>query len=265
MGNFGCCQNSAIVAEENQTEPMQNPVKPEENKEIIELEEKKQTEPKPKKKNKKKVKSKKKDRTSVSSVKIFKKDSESNQFKFDRGGFVQIKKGKVESAYTIVSALGKGSFGCVYKAMHKLSNTFRSVKVLKKENLSQELHTKLLQEVEILKSLDHPNILKIFEVFEDDSSINIITELCTGGELFDRIVAAKTFSENKAALYMYQIMSAVLACHEKNIVHRDLKPENILFITDSEDSALKVIDFGTSKKMEANTALTSLTGTVIFT
>jgi calcium-dependent protein kinase len=134
--------------------------------------------------------------------------------------------------------------------------------VLKKQGLNEETRKKLLQEVEILKSFDHPNILKVFEVYEDDHSINIITEHCTGGELFDRIVASKGFSENQAALYMHQLMSAVLACHDKGIVHRDLKPENILFISESSSSALKVIDFGTSRKLEPNDTLSSLTGTV---
>ena len=90
-----------------------------------------------------------------------------------------------------------------------------------------------------------------------------MTELCTGGELFDKIVASKGFSENKAALYLYQLMSAVLACHDKGIVHRDLKPENILFSSSAEDSPLKVIDFGTSRKLEPNSTLSSLTGTVL--
>jgi len=162
----------------------------------------------------------------------------------------------------IISALGKGSFGCVYKAQNKISDELRAVKVLQKAYLNPQQRKAIIEEVEILKSLSHPNILKIFEVFEDNISINIITELCTGGELFDRIVENKGFSENKAANYMYQLISAVRACHDKGIVHRDLKPENILFTDERETSSLKIIDFGTSIKLDGKNTLSSLTGTV---
>jgi calcium-dependent protein kinase len=188
----------------------------------------------------------------------------SASLRFHRGSFVHFTKGDIVSMYSIVGTLGKGSFGRVYKAKHKLTNDYRAVKIITKENLNASNREKLMFEVEILRSLDHPNIIKIFEVYEDDKQFSIVTELCVGGELFDRISSAKKFSENIAAGFMYQIMSSVLTCHEKGIVHRDLKPENILFISSLETSPLKVIDFGTSKKLEARSTLSSLTGTVIF-
>ncbi|OMJ74964.1 hypothetical protein SteCoe_25991 [Stentor coeruleus] len=188
----------------------------------------------------------------------------SASLRFHRGSFVHFTKGDIISMYTIVGTLGKGSFGRVYKAKHKLTNDYRAVKVITKENLNAQNREKLMFEVEILRSLDHPNILKVFEVYEDDKQFSIVTELCVGGELFDRITSAKKFSENIAAGYMYQIMSSVLTCHEKGIVHRDLKPENILFISNLETSPLKVIDFGTSKKLEARSSLSSLTGTAYY-
>ena len=168
------------------------------------------------------------------------------------------------SNYTIVGTLGKGSFGKVYKVLHRVSGDYRAVKVLDKASVSSKNKIKLLSEVEMLRSLDHPNILKVYEVYEDEKQINIVTELCLGGELFDRVLSMKKFSESLAATYMYQIMSAILTCHEKGIVHRDLKPENIMFASDSEDSPLKVIDFGTSKKLEEKGVLTSLTGTAYY-
>lgn len=185
--------------------------------------------------------------------------------RFHRGSFVHFTKGDIISMYTVVGTIGKGSFGRVYKVKHKLTKDFRAVKVLSKENLNDINKEKLVFEVEVLRSLDHPNILKVFEVYEDEKQFSIVTELCIGGELFDRITSVRRFSENIAASYMYQIMSAMLTCHEKGIVHRDLKPENILFINESEDSPLKVIDFGTSRKLEARSTLSSLTGTVTAT
>lgn len=259
MGNFGCCQGKPQTIEESNSLPIQEQVDklPEIENKIIEPEPIEQQNPEP---ESKKPKKHKKNLSSVDKSNIIRRPSD--MVKISREDFVQYKKENIENSYLIISLLGKGSFGCVYKAQNKLTQALRAVKVLKKLNLDENVRTKLLYEVEILKSLNHPNILKVFEVYEDTISINIITDLCTGGELFDKIVSSKGFSENKAALYMYQIISAVKACHEKGIVHRDLKPENILFIDDSESSSLKVIDFGTSKRIEENSTLSSLTGTV---
>lgn len=180
---------------------------------------------------------------------------------FSRGNFVHYSKGDIMSNYAIIGALGKGSFGKVYKVKHKPTGDYRAVKVLSKQDVSPANRLKLFSEVEILRSLDHPNILKVFEVYEDEKEISIVTELCLGGELFERIVSLQKFSEIEAAKFMYQIMSAVLTCHEHGIVHRDLKPENIMFVSNKSDSPIKVIDFGTSRKLEGKCVLTSLTGT----
>lgn len=189
----------------------------------------------------------------------------SASIKIRRGTFVHHTKGDIISMYSIIGVLGKGSFGRVYKVKHKISGDLRAVKVLSKQNMTEAGRSKILFEVEVLRSMDHPNILTVYEVFEDEKQFCIVTELCHGGELFDKIISVKRFSEEIAATYLYQIMSAVLTCHEKEIVHRDLKPENILFTSDSPDSPLKVIDFGTSRKLEAKSTLSSLTGTVIVT
>mmetsp|Transcript_17591 Transcript_17591/g.19799 ORF Transcript_17591/g.19799 Transcript_17591/m.19799 type:complete len:134 (+) Transcript_17591:313-714(+) len=102
--------------------------------------------------------------------------------------------------------------------------------------------------MQIMKKLDHPNILRIYEVFQDQKRYYLITELCTGGELFDEIAKKAIFSEKDAAIIIEQILLAINYCHSKSIVHRDLKPENIL-IDSSNKNNIKVIDFGTSHKM----------------
>ena len=124
----------------------------------------------------------------------------------------------------------------------------------------------------ILKNLDHPNIVNLYELFEDEKFYYLITEYdnyyniryLMGGELFDRIQKAKNFCEADAAKYMKQVMSAVAYCHSKNIVHRDLKPENIIFASEDQYSTLKVIDFGTSRKFERNQNMSKRLGTVYF-
>jgi calcium-dependent protein kinase len=114
----------------------------------------------------------------------------------------------------------------------------------------------------ILKNLDHPNIVKLYDLYQDTTSYYLVTEYLSGGELFDRIKKMSYFSERKAADYIRQILMAVVYCHDQKIVHRDLKPENILFISDHPDSKLKVIDFGTSRKFESDKVMTKRLGTV---
>ena len=125
---------------------------------------------------------------------------------------------------------------------------------------------KMLSEVDILRQLvtttqDHPNIIKIVGVMETSRAYHIITELCTGGELFDRIVSRKHLSEALAASYLRQILSAVAYCHDRGIVHRDLKPENLLLENPSDEAQLKVIDFGTSCRVHPGLSFSTVTGT----
>ena len=91
---------------------------------------------------------------------------------------------------------------------------------------------KLKREVNILKNLNHPNIVQLFEVFEDDKNIFLVMELCDGQELFEEICQKidrrETYSEKDAALIIKQILSGIAYCHDKDVAHRDLKPENIL-------------------------------------
>lgn len=105
-------------------------------------------------------------------------------------------------------------------------------------------------ELTILKQLDHPNIVKVFEFYEDDDNIYIIEELCKGGELFDYIIQNKKISEKLAAKIFQQILYAVNYCHKNNIVHRDVKPENILLF-DKDNLNIKICDFGSSVYLDA--------------
>merc|ERR1719192_739582 len=87
------------------------------------------------------------------------------------------------------------------------------------------------QEIAIMKIMDHTNIIKLYEHFEDHRNIYLVMELCVGGELFDRIIEAGHFTEVQAAILMQQIVQAIYYMHENHICHRDLKPENLLFMT----------------------------------
>ena len=119
-----------------------------------------------------------------------------------------------------------------------------------------------MNEFEILKSLDHPNIVRLYEMYLDDKNFYVISEYCEGGELFNRIKKSKFLSEKIVAKIMFQILSAVIYCHSRNIVHRDLKPENILFVSNDNDDNLKLIDFGVSSNFNKTSKLKDKQGTV---
>ncbi len=123
------------------------------------------------------------------------------------------------------------------------------------------------KEINVLKNLDHPNIIKVYEFFKTDKYIYIINELCTGGELFDKIVEVKFFSETVACNIMRQLLSAVAYCHEKGVIHRDLKPENILIESSEEKDKdyfhIKIIDFGTCEILKKS-KLTEQIGTSFY-
>ena len=105
----------------------------------------------------------------------------------------------------------------------------------------------LQREIDILRGVDHPNIIKFYGTYEDDKYFHIIMEHCDGGELFDRIVD-KGFSEKQAASNFKNMISAIIHLHQNNVSHRDLKPENYLFSSKDDNAEIKLIDFGLSKK-----------------
>jgi len=120
-------------------------------------------------------------------------------------------------------------------------------------------------EIAIMKMMDHPNIIKLYETFDDFKNIYLVMELCTGGELFDRIIDAGHFTEVQAAIVMRDIIRAIFYCHEIHVCHRDLKPENFLFTSEakigSDKCLLKIIDFGLSCKFTEDQVLTTKAGT----
>ena len=147
--------------------------------------------------------------------------------------------------------IGHGHYGVVRKCMHRETNVWYAIKSIRKSKVGK---VDILQrEVALLKECDHPNIIQLVEVHEDEKYLHLITELCTGGELFDRIIEKTQsdeghFSEVDAANLIRSIMSAIAYCHDqKGIVHRDLKPENFIFSSRDEDAVIKIIDFGLSR------------------
>ena len=119
----------------------------------------------------------------------------------------------------------------------------------------------LLEETQILSKLTHPNIMQIYEVFDNKSHFYIVSEYCQGGELFDALNNIGNFSENDAAYIIKQLLSAICYCHQNHVVHRDLKPENILLDEKSNDLTIKIIDWGTAKTLNKSERLHAADGT----
>lgn len=170
----------------------------------------------------------------------------------------------VDDVYEIerLEFIGQGGLGTVRKAVHKHTQALRAVKIISPHALKFVGVKALQHEVGIMRTLDHPHIIKLYEVFQD-ACVYLIMELCTGGELFDRIVqeADKGFTESRAAEVMRQILLATKYLHTQGIVHRDLKPENFMLQDPSPEALIKVIDFGLAAKIKEGGELTARVGT----
>eukprot|EP00427_Karlodinium_veneficum_P025083 CAMPEP_0169112074 /NCGR_PEP_ID=MMETSP1015-20121227/27431_1 /TAXON_ID=342587 /ORGANISM="Karlodinium micrum, Strain CCMP2283" /LENGTH=531 /DNA_ID=CAMNT_0009174067 /DNA_START=52 /DNA_END=1647 /DNA_ORIENTATION=+ len=171
----------------------------------------------------------------------------------------------VKDHYTVdKEPLGIGAFGSVCKGKHKKTRANHAIKAISKSRTKDV--GKVKQEISIMKTLDHPNIIKLFETFEDRRNIYLVMELCFGGELFDRILKIGRFAESHVAALMQQILRAVLYMHKHDICHRDLKPENFLFLSNDSvgNDVLKLIDFGLSCKCSSSDSLKTRAGTVYY-
>ena len=174
----------------------------------------------------------------------------------------------ITTQYRFKKEIGTGSFGRVVLAEQISTGQLRAVKeITKPRTKSDPSQSKFICEVEILSKLDHPNILKVLELYETDDKYYIVTELLTGGELFDYFSKSKQLSEPVAGHIMFQILSAVRYCHANNIVHRDLKPENLLLAKPPkgiDDITIKIIDFGTSTLLSPDSSLHQRIGTAYY-
>ena len=157
------------------------------------------------------------------------------------------------SDYNIKGIIGKGTFSVVKLGEHKKTKEKVAIKIMQKNKiLSKDDLIRIEREIEILKRLDHPNVIKIHKIYDDEKKFYIIMEFCENGELFNRIVEKKYLTEDEAALFYYQLINGLEYIHKNNIVHRDLKPENLLL---SKNDLLKIIDFGLSNYTGSNVLL----------
>jgi len=168
--------------------------------------------------------------------------------------------GDFNDKYRMGKELGKGGFSIVYRCQSKVNDADYAVKVINKEALKEDIKL-LKREVHIMKQVDHKNILKLHEIYEDEDSVFIVMELVQGSELFDRIVDRGFYSERHSKNLIKQMLTAVAYLHEQGIAHRDLKPENLLCSGDGDDEIVKIADFGLSKMFSDEDQLMTSCGT----
>jgi calcium-dependent protein kinase len=175
------------------------------------------------------------------------KKSISSMINFNSDIFIQKLENDPFFEYSKEKLIGKGTFGEVYLVKHNITGAIRAIKVIDKNNEEEELtDEEILNEINILKKIDHPNIVKLFEFYSNKSTYYLILEFCEGGNLYE-FVDENKLSEFQVIYIMFQILSAMNYCHNMNILHGDLKPDNIL-IKKSECGLcrVKICDFGTS-------------------
>eukprot|EP01026_Neomeris_dumetosa_P025685 TRINITY_DN21106_c0_g1_i2.p1 TRINITY_DN21106_c0_g1~~TRINITY_DN21106_c0_g1_i2.p1 ORF type:complete len:536 (-),score=79.89 TRINITY_DN21106_c0_g1_i2:528-2135(-) len=175
-------------------------------------------------------------------------------------------KGFEHKYQTTSKILGKGSFGVIKECIKKSSGEVCACKMIAKSKLKhKEAVGDVIREVKILRTLNgRPNVVKLHDVFEDSANVYIIMELCTGGELFEQLVARKRYSERDASIVIKQILNVVAECHLNGVIHRDLKPENFLFATDKQNAPLKAIDFGLSTFFTPNQKFNDVVGSAYY-
>eukprot|EP01121_Diplochlamys_sp_Union-15-3_P004030 TRINITY_DN139_c0_g1_i1.p1 TRINITY_DN139_c0_g1~~TRINITY_DN139_c0_g1_i1.p1 ORF type:complete len:395 (-),score=72.61 TRINITY_DN139_c0_g1_i1:61-1218(-) len=209
------------------------------------------------KKHKKKHKQHKRDKKSV-------KSPEYKSFVEDLDHSESIKHSitdDVHQFYEITeTVLGVGNFSTVKLGICKKKGEKVAIKIIEKKS-SKNKPEMLANEVGILLKVDHPNIIRMKDLFDSPNTLYLVMELVTGGELFDEIVKRDQYSEKDARAVMKQLLSAIAYLHEIGIVHRDLKPENLLLANTSHDSPIKLADFGLSKIYSEDMMMSTACGT----
>ena len=171
----------------------------------------------------------------------------------------------IRQIYKFKEVLGGGHFGTVrigFRRLDPLPHKLYAIKSISKKHLTKKDLEELTKEVDIISSLDHPNIINFYETYHDQSYFHIVMELCSGKDLFEKVFSNNSnITERKVAMIIMKVLHAISYCHLRGITHRDLKPENILFETSGNESEIKLIDFGLSKKHFTHEKMHTILGT----
>ncbi|KAJ7525320.1 hypothetical protein O6H91_17G045500 [Diphasiastrum complanatum] len=173
---------------------------------------------------------------------------------------------RLELYYDLGRELGRGQFGVIRHCTSKITGEELACKSIEKRRLTNPGDAEdVRREIQVLERLScHPNIVELKAVYEDLEFVHLVMELCEGGELFDRIIEKKAFSEAEAAKVLKTLMEVVQYCHGHGILHRDLKPENILLATREASSPIKVADFGLARCFKPDNKFSEMAGSAYY-
>ncbi|XP_028984413.1 SNF-related serine/threonine-protein kinase [Betta splendens] len=178
-------------------------------------------------------------------------------------GFKRGYDGKIAGLYDLDKTLGRGHFAVVKLARHVFTGEQVAVKVIDKTKLDTAATGHLFQEVRCMKLVQHPNIVRLYEVIDTQTKLYLILELGDGGDMFDYIMKHEEgLNEELAKKYFAQIVHAISYCHQLHVVHRDLKPENVVFF--EKQGLVKLTDFGFSNKFQPGKKLTTSCGSLAY-
>ncbi|KAL8024140.1 putative protein kinase [Plasmopara halstedii] len=172
--------------------------------------------------------------------------------------------------YIVTSKLGSGSFAVVYKGYHKMSKTPVAIKALSLHKLNGKLLSNLEMEIAIMRQIDHPNIVKLYEIKKTDKHMYLVLEFCAGGDLQHYMRRQQQqsgghfLSENVARHFLRELAKGMQCLWQHNLIHRDLKPQNLLLVEDSATSVLKIADFGFARHLATTSMAETLCGSPLY-
>ena len=174
------------------------------------------------------------------------------EFNIQKRDLVRIKVGNVREHYTIGEKIEDDKFASIFRCKNKETGLRFVAKFYNTSKIEENVLKSFMKEVRMLQDADHPNIIKVIDIYRDEATAVIITEYCRGGGLLDRIQEDNKLTESLVAQYIKQIASALSYLHSRKVIHRDLRPDVCEFVAKDDDSCLKIVDFGSCKHFEKN-------------
>lgn len=170
----------------------------------------------------------------------------------------------IDDDYIVTERIGSGAFAVVWRAISKWDGSEVAIKEISAETLTSRIRERMQAEINILRRIRHPNIVRLFDVLEDDTSTCLVLEYCAGGDLAGFIKEKGRVREATARRFMQHLGAGLQVLHCSNLIHRDLKPENLLLSTPGKDAILKISDFGLARKLEPGAYADTVCGSPLY-